>query len=660
MIFLCPEYREIIIVVIIKVILSSSSQLQSCSLDYRPLLLSLNNEYRTSGILFTSSENYLSDELSTFVSNMIKNISNDGVLSAVIDYNELTTEIKYYESKIPRPLLVIVINEERDLIALETLSKTIDMNYPVWLIIFTGSSKNNSMCDYCLNTSVNELSLSFRTEMIVWCCCDPNYLHEWWSIDGKNFRRGYFGNWSYETGVQGVNKNSLFAIRSAINAPLRIAYVKNSVFFKYRNGKMGAFMGDILSELTKTLNITPLMKSESIFGIYNEDEKTWTGMVGSVWRRDVDMGVGEVTMTVERREILDFTLPLILSPCRLYFREPNSTLQWSAYFEAFSSDIWMIMISMIVLIPALITLIKIHQSKKMISHIIAENYLNVWGIFCQQGLSEFPARTSLRIVYFAMLVSAFILSAAYSAALISFLAVSEDKLPFSSLDEFVEDGTYKFLVLKDSADYDLITYSKDPIWMDLKKLMKAEPLLPPSVYEGFYQVCIEKAAFYASDAMRMSMNNTFPCDITYIETGRYDSLAMVLPRKSPYTGILNHQIHKFRDRGILNKFIQKHFNKKETKINTYTAVTIRGVAPILVVFTGGITFAIILLVIEKVIFFYARYTATTRSGSVTPINVQHFQHSFSFKVKGHHFINGATKVNNDNDKFLFPRKNYYP
>lgn len=58
-----------------------------------------------------------------------------------------------------------------------------------------------------------------------------------------------------------------------------------------------------------------------------------------------------------------------------------------------------------------------------------------------------------------MLVSAFILSAAYSAALISFLAVSEDKLPFSSLDEFVEDGTYKFLVLKDSADYDLITVS---------------------------------------------------------------------------------------------------------------------------------------------------------------------------------------------------------
>lgn len=163
--------------------------------------------------------------MSTFVSNMIKKISNDGVLSAVVDYNELTTEIKYYESKIPRPLLVFVINEERDLIVLETLSKTINMNYPVWLIIFTGSSKNNSMCDYCLNTSVNELSLSFRTEMIVWCCCDPNYLYEWWSIDGENFRKGFFGNWSYETGVQGVNKNSLFAIRSAVNAPLRIAYV---------------------------------------------------------------------------------------------------------------------------------------------------------------------------------------------------------------------------------------------------------------------------------------------------------------------------------------------------------------------------------------------------------------------------------------------------
>ncbi|XP_053593783.1 glutamate receptor ionotropic, kainate 2 [Microplitis demolitor] len=643
--FLSMDYREIIIIVITSVISSSS---QRCSFDYRPLVLNLNNEYQTSGIIFTSSKNYSSFEWSTFVCNMVKNLSNEGILSGVIEFDELKEKIEFYQTRIIRPLVVYIIDEIQDVIMFEELSKTIDMNYPIWLLIFTGSSMSDSTCDYCQNIQNNKLSLTFSSEMIVWCCCNPKYLYEWWSNDGYNFSRGHYANWTYETGLQRINNNSLYAIRSSVDAPLRIAYVSNSVFFQYNNLKMGGFMGDILEELTTTLNIIPLMMSKNIFGTWNDEDKIWTGMVGTLWRHEADLGVGEVTMTKHRREILDFSLPLTLSPCRLYFKEPTASLKWSSYFEAFSDHIWMIIMILLMLTPVLLTFMKIQQKNKYITNIVIENYLNVWGIFCQQGLSEFPTRTSLRIAYFSMFISALVISAAYSAALISFLTVSTDNMPFNNLDEFIEDGTYKFLVLKDSADYDLFSYSNDSTTQSLKNLMETEELLPPSVYEGFFQVCIQKAAFYASDAMRMSMNDTFPCEITYIETGRYDSLAMILPLHSPYTGIFNHQIHRFRDKGILNRFVRKYFIKRNPKINAYDAVTIRGVAPILVVFTGGLTFAIILLLIERVIFFYGNDTsATTHSGSVTKIDVKPIEHSFTFKVKRqNNFINDNTKVNN--------------
>lgn len=152
--------------------------------------------------------------------------------------------------------------------------------------------------------------------------------------------------------------------------------------------------------------------------------------------------------------------------------------------KAFSDHIWMIIMILLMLTPVLLTFMKIQQKNKYITNIVIENYLNVWGIFCQQGLSgidneylyillllcifydingvnyrgiEFPTRTSLRIAYFSMFISALVISAAYSAALISFLTVSTDNMPFNNLDEFIEDGTYKFLVLKDSADYDLFS-----------------------------------------------------------------------------------------------------------------------------------------------------------------------------------------------------------
>ena len=47
----------------------------------------------------------------------------------------------------------------------------------------------------------------------------------------------------------------------------------------------------------------------------------------------------------------------------------------------------------------------------------------------------------------------------YSAALICFLSACIHVLPFQTLDEFVNDGTYKLIVIRDSADYDIVTVS---------------------------------------------------------------------------------------------------------------------------------------------------------------------------------------------------------
>lgn len=47
-----------------------------------------------------------------------------------------------------------------------------------------------------------------------------------------------------------------------------------------------------------------------------------------------------------------------------------------------------------------------------------------------------------------------VVSAAYSAVLISFLAVRTPVLPFSDLHGFLEDGTYKLSVVTGNAEYD--------------------------------------------------------------------------------------------------------------------------------------------------------------------------------------------------------------
>jgi hypothetical protein len=52
------------------------------------------------------------------------------------------------------------------------------------------------------------------------------------------------------------------------------------------------------------------------------------------------------------------------------------------------------------------------------------------------------------VVYLTSYLVGYVLVAAYSAALVSFLAVQRDELPFTSFEGLLEDGTYKLGVTK--------------------------------------------------------------------------------------------------------------------------------------------------------------------------------------------------------------------
>jgi len=64
------------------------------------------------------------------------------------------------------------------------------------------------------------------------------------------------------------------------------------------------------------------------------------------------------------------------------------------------------------------------------------------------GRGTMPRSWPSRVVYLTSYVVGYVLVAAYSAALVSFLAVQRDELPFTSFDGLLEDGTYEMGVTK--------------------------------------------------------------------------------------------------------------------------------------------------------------------------------------------------------------------
>lgn len=102
-----------------------------------------------------------------------------------------------------------------------------------------------------------------------------------------------------------------------------------------RDGVLTEFLGAVVQELSKSINFTiKLTSSEVLYGNWNEERQAWTGVIGEVVSGMVDIGVAEFSITSHRMDAVDFTLPLILSHIRVYFKKPDdSAVKWSAYFK---------------------------------------------------------------------------------------------------------------------------------------------------------------------------------------------------------------------------------------------------------------------------------------------------------------------------------------
>lgn len=110
---------------------------------------------------------------------------------------------------------------------------------------------------------------------------------------------------------------------------------QESPFIVEECGEMSGVFTSILTELADAMNFTiDLVYKEDAYGSYDQETNAWSGVMGRMIKHEADIGVAEFTMTGQRLDWVDFTLPLMLSRNRLYMRQPDgSAIQWSAYFR---------------------------------------------------------------------------------------------------------------------------------------------------------------------------------------------------------------------------------------------------------------------------------------------------------------------------------------
>ncbi|XP_076383583.1 uncharacterized protein LOC117217832 isoform X5 [Megalopta genalis] len=464
-----------------------SADIASDSYNYMLLIEDVHNYYGTTCIIIVRSNQCTDMNETTVTQIWTRSFSRSGILTVIVGFSDLAQETKKYEGCEVRPLYVVLLSTKKTLNEFATATGRIDISFPVWFVMFLPHQGDPLKSD-CRSPTGNLFNLSFDTEMLVLCYDQPS-LREWYSFRDNRTTVSNLAVWKPGQGLWPVTNGSLYARRNNLRKEImRIAYVEESAFVAVENGVLTKYLGEVIQELSESLNFTiEVTNPMDSYGNLNEETQTWSGVIGELVADTVDIGVAEFSMTKRRLEVVDFTLPLILSRMRVYFKKPDgSSVRWTAYVKEFDRHVWTGIAFTVLAVPIVLTLMKTRG--RLFAKVVGEYYINVWGIYCQQGMPEFPQETSQRLAFVSIFVSALIIASAYSASLISNLTVSTVSLPFSTLEQFAHDGSYKLIVFRDSADYDTIVSGNDSVSFRLQKLLKKKDYLPLSVTDGFRQV----------------------------------------------------------------------------------------------------------------------------------------------------------------------------
>uniref|UniRef100_A0A8W8MHM2 Uncharacterized protein n=1 Tax=Magallana gigas TaxID=29159 RepID=A0A8W8MHM2_MAGGI len=365
----------------------------------------------------------------------------------------------------------------------------------------------------------------------------------------------------------GFNRRHLF-VTTIWWPPFTERFIKNGTTVKY----FGYCM-DLLRELAKALNFTytVIEVPDGEFGALLQNG-SWSGMVGQLERREVDLMVATTSVRPDREMVMDFTIPFYYDTSTLLMKKPDPNEK--KLFILAKPLRWEVMVctAVVLVVSAFFLCIteqlspyyKVHgtQGQQDFQH----SFWYMFGALLTQGGESVPKSPSGRTFVSAFWLISIVLVGTYSGNLIAFLTVPLDKPPFNSLDEMIAQSEYKWGTI--GASFYVTWFNSSTVdtlqavWAGIKKFNVTDPeVLSPDPNVHIDKMYRENYVFFG-DKVFMDIRKSNQCDLmTAEEEIPNNYYAVGLPNNSLYTKTFSDQIISLQEGGILHTFQEKHWPK---------------------------------------------------------------------------------------------------
>ncbi|KAJ9585426.1 hypothetical protein L9F63_002773 [Diploptera punctata] len=477
------------------------------------------------------------------------------------------------------------------------------MSNPAWLMFLTGSSVEKFFLRIyipfdCKFMVAQKNGQSFiLTEIYNVGKNMPLIINHYgtWDANGTNCSKGVLYERRYH--LHGITLRA-----TTITSQPTVVLIEDETGIQSVSG----YLGDIWTTVENSLNFTTAFMKANAFGVKRND--TWNGMIQDLLMNSADIAISQLTITLDRLQVVSFTAPILHDRYEFFLRKPKSSeITWKEFLEPFSTGLWFTVCGAIVFLSLILTAVNVLgrrygklEANEHHKYTLCNTLFYIFGIFCLQGIEAEPRATSGRLVWLTAYVSSVVLVAAYSASLISYLTRERELILFKDLKGLLQDGSFRLGVVNNSAEFDIFEKSKNPLIRKLynKYLTRRENVFG-SYDAGVEAACSSRLVFM--DSSLLKQRDLHNCQLTTLPGESFPvTMTYAMAKHSPYRAIINNKLQKLKNIGAMKKLETLWLTSKVQQLNnSWDVVNFNNVVPLLVLLTVGVFIASLIVLIEK-------------------------------------------------------------
>ncbi|KAF2363880.1 Ionotropic glutamate receptor [Trinorchestia longiramus] len=228
---------------------------------------------------------------------------------------------------------------------------------------------------------------------------------------------------------------------------------------------------------------------------------------------------------------------------------------WTRYTEEFSLISWVVLVACIVASILVLVFVMRSSPREAVVWGLGEASISLGGLFASQGCSQVPVNTSSRTLLLTFLMMSVLVQAHYSAFLYAKLSDLRFTIPFRTISDILDDGSYLFGVWANTATDDEMKTTKDPL---LQRLYQ-EHTLPGGLFldndEALKRMEKEKFLAVVSEVSMIQLTMNKPCRFIKLPIRLFSFPNGFAVRKgSPLKKIFDNAILKTLNTGVLSNY----------------------------------------------------------------------------------------------------------